>query len=427
MTSVFTRLRGRWLRRRNERVRTRAARRLAVESLEQRRVLACPGALTPAISGSVFVDFNGDNQPSPSEGIAGVAVELYLDDGDGSFEPGAGDNQVGGSQITDSNGIYCFENLNPDAAYFVVQPAQTVGGNGLDGQVAGPVAPGVPGLLIDAFVSTQSATAVPPAPAAASSTRVFPDEQEVLGRERDIVAILDSGDGEVRVNINPFGSRPTMRYNADVAVTGSGTVVWDGVDNDAGQISMGLGGRDLTLGGTQTGLALRIGAVVSGSTVRVRIYQGQVGNFSDATFSIPVTSGGAADAYQFIPFSSFVGNVSPSNVDAIAFMLDANDSGGNDIELALIGANGPKQVNLENVLRTDLAVTKTDNRTTAVPGESVSYTIQVANNGPSAVAERGLSTMCPPCCRMSAIRVPPSEVFQGTHRAAVATSTTPST
>ena len=27
-------------------------------------------------------------------------------------------------------------------------------------------------------------------------------------------------------------------------------------------------------------------------------------------------------------------------------MLDANDSGGNDIELALIGANGPKQVNL---------------------------------------------------------------------------------
>ena len=167
-----------------------------------------------------------------------------------------------GPRSTDSNGVYCFRELEsrtqPISSFSLRRRSAAMVWTA---KSAGPIAPGVPGLLIDAFVTTQSATAVPPAPAAASSTRVFGDEQEVLGRERDIVAILDSGDGEVRVNVNPFGSRPTMRYNADVAVTGSGTVVWDGVDNDAGQISMGLGGRDLDAwAARRPGLALRIGA-----------------------------------------------------------------------------------------------------------------------------------------------------------------------
>ena len=343
--------------------------------------------ITPAITGTVFVDLSGDGQPSSGEGLSGVTLQLYQDDGDGVYDPGSGgDTQVGGSTTTDSDGVYCFENLDADAAYFVVQPSQTANGSALNAQVSGLILPGTPGLLIDAFITTQEASAIPPAPSMATSTQVFGNEEEVLGQERDIIAVLDSGDGEVRVSVNPFGSRPTMRYNADVAVTGSGTVVWDGIDNNAGQVSMGLGGRDLTLGGTQTGLTLRIGAVVSGSTARIRIYQGQLADFSDATLSIPVTAGGAAESYEFVPFSAFVGNVSPSNVDAIALMLDANESGANNIELSLIGANGPKEVNLENTLSTDLAITKTDNRSTAVPGESLTYTIRVDNNGPSIVA-----------------------------------------
>ncbi len=358
-------------------------------------MLACSGVLTPAIGGSVFVDFNGDGQPSADEGLAGVRLELFLDDGDGIFDPEDGDLPVGGERATDSEGQYCFDNLNADEGYFVLQRSQTVNGNGLDRQVAGPIFPGTPGLLIDAFITTQTATAIPPAPSAATSTLVFGDEQEVLGQERDIVAVLDSGDGEVRVNVNPFGTRPTMRYNADVAVTGSGSVIWDGIDGDAGQISMGLNGRDLTLGGTQNGVALQVGSVVSGSTARIRIYQGNTSNFSEVTFSIPVTEGGAAEAYAFVPFSSFGGNVSPSNVDAIALMLDANESGGNDIELALIGTNGPKQVDLENSLRTDLSVTKTNDRSTVVPGEPVTYTVRVTNQGPSDVTDARITDQVP--------------------------------
>ncbi len=389
MAGVIQRITGSLRRGRVTGNRGRATRRLSLESLELRRVLACPGVLTPAITGTVYVDLNGDGQPSAGEGISAVTLQLVQDDGDGTYEPGGGDTQVGGSRQTDSTGGYCFDGLNANAAYFVVQPAQNAGGTALEARVGGPVAPGIPGLLIDSFVTSQNASAIPPAPSASTSTQGFTNEQEVLGQERDIIAILDAGDGEVRVSVNPFGNRQTMRYNADVAVSGSGTVVWDGVDNDAGQISMGLGSRDLTVGGRNTGLAMRIGAQVSGSTARIRLYEGQTSNFSTASFSIPVTAGGSAETYEFVPFSSFVGSVSPDNVDAIALMLDANDSGGNDIELALIGANGPKEVNLLNSLRTDLSITKSDGRSVAVPGEPLTYTIQVANNGPSNVSGAG--------------------------------------
>ena len=73
-------------------------------------------------------------------------------------------------------------------------------------------------------------------------------------------------------------------------------------------------------------------------------------------------------------------------MDAIELLLNADISGGNDIELALIGANGPKTVNFAVNPGTDLAITKTDNRTSAIPGESLTYTVVVSNNGPSDVS-----------------------------------------
>ena len=99
-----------------------------------------PGALTPAITGTVYVDLNGDGQPSSGEGISAAVLQLVQDDGDGTYEPGS-DTQVGGNRQTDSAGEYCFDGLNPNAAYFVVQPAQNAGGTALEARVGGPVAP----------------------------------------------------------------------------------------------------------------------------------------------------------------------------------------------------------------------------------------------------------------------------------------------
>ncbi|MCA9168387.1 MAG: DUF11 domain-containing protein, partial [Planctomycetales bacterium] len=375
--------------------RRRGVRRWAqLESLERREVLAAT-SITPAILGTVYQDDNTNSQPDAGEGLSGVTVRAYLDDGDGIFEPGAGDTQVGADLVTDANGEYCFADLDPDSSYFILQPAQTVGGLALPEQSSALTAPGDVYVLIDSFITTQTATASPPAPSNSTAVLTFANETEVIGRERDILSNLDTGDGEVRVTVNPFASRETLRYNSDVAVTGSGTITWDGIDVDASVVAMGLSGRDLTNGGEASGIALRIGAVTTGATATVRLYQGSDVNFSQATLTIPVTTGGAATSYEFIPFSDFLGTVSAANVDAIQLILDANASGANDIEVGLIGANGPKTADFAVVPGVDLSITKTDNRADSIPGESLTYTVTATNNGPSDVVGATITDTLP--------------------------------
>ena len=53
-------------------------------------------------------------------------MQLYLDDGDGLFAPGAGDVQVGSDILTASRWQYAFESLDPAASYFVQRPAQAL-------------------------------------------------------------------------------------------------------------------------------------------------------------------------------------------------------------------------------------------------------------------------------------------------------------
>ena len=368
--------------------------RFGVETLEHRRVLAV-GSTTPAIFGTVFQDINASVQVDPGEGLENATVNLFLDDGDGIFEPGAGD-VLQQTLLTDVNGDYCFDDLDPDASFFVQQPAQQVAGIGLSEQVSTLQTPSTPGVLIDSFVTNQQAVASPPAPAVSTSVLTFANESEVIGQGRDLVASLVSGDGEVAMIVNPFGTRETLRYNSDVAVAGNGSITWDGTDLDAGTITMGLNGRDLTNGGTETGIMLRIGAVVAGSTARMRFYQGNDLNFSEATLDIPVTIGGAATSYELIPFSSFLGPVTADDVDAIQLLLDAGNASGNDIELAEIGANGPKQVNFVTTPETDLAITKDNGQTSAISGQTTSYTVMVSNLGPSDVVGATVNDQMPP-------------------------------
>ncbi|MEZ6118806.1 MAG: SdrD B-like domain-containing protein [Pirellulaceae bacterium] len=358
---------------------------LKYEQLEDRRVLASAGTLTPSITGTAFQDVNADGVPSAGETMPAITVRLFMDDGDGIFEPGTDDIQASGDELTDTDGVYCFEDLDPEAGYFVLQPSQSFGGATLEEMVSPVIRPGQPGLQIDSFETTQVTTATPPAPSADSSLQAFPDESEVLGQERDVIAVLNSGTNAIEVSINPFGLEPVLQYSAPPGVVGSGQIIWDGVDNDGSNLAFGLNGRDLTQGGDNTGIFLRIGAEQTGATVQITLFEDDAGTFSVSTANIPVTSEGRATAYLFIPFSSFVGPVEANSVDAIVLTVDSGPTGANDIEMGLIGANGPKASNFLNVPQVDLAVTKTDNRVTAVPGNSVTYTIVASNNGPADV------------------------------------------
>ncbi|MBX7166329.1 MAG: hypothetical protein K1X74_08255 [Pirellulales bacterium] len=70
-----------------------------------------------SISGTKFTDLTGNGLSGDDTPRAGTTIELYLDDNDGNFEPGAGDTLVT-TQVTAANGTYSFTNLGP-GRYFV--------------------------------------------------------------------------------------------------------------------------------------------------------------------------------------------------------------------------------------------------------------------------------------------------------------------
>ncbi|MDY6953405.1 MAG: SdrD B-like domain-containing protein, partial [Thermodesulfobacteriota bacterium] len=75
--------------------------------------------LSKAIGDLIWNDLDGDQTQDAGEaGISGVTVDLYLDDGDGNFEPGGDDGLPVATRTTDANGNYLFSGLS-DGTYFV--------------------------------------------------------------------------------------------------------------------------------------------------------------------------------------------------------------------------------------------------------------------------------------------------------------------
>ena len=85
----------------------------------------------PSISGTVFEDMNVNGIVDGGEELAGVALRLFVDNGDGVYQPGVDDSQVG-SATSDANGEYCFDGLDATLSYWVVQQSQTVNGTSLN-------------------------------------------------------------------------------------------------------------------------------------------------------------------------------------------------------------------------------------------------------------------------------------------------------
>ncbi len=405
MSKALRALGGLFRRRRSRRLRrvgnTSRADQLRIESLESRCVLAT--GLLPAMAGTVFQDVNNNGTLDAGEALAGAIVRLFQDDGDGLFEPGTGDLQIGADFVTlsdnagtpeDETGTYCFDNLDPDASYFVQQPAQAVGVINLPDMRSDLIAPGIPDLLIDQFETTQITSAGPLPPLEDESTLLLQDETEILGRERDLAVQFLFGSAEVQLRVNPFQQRDVLSLDSASGSQGSGVVTWDGADGDAGELAMGLGGRDLTLGGTATGIMMRAGVDNNGGGLRVRIYQGDATNFSEASAPIPVT-GGDASGFVFLPFSAFPAGVSPTDVDAIQLFIDSGTESV-DMQIDVIGSVGPKVQDFANGTLIDLEVTKDVDQSTADIGDTVTWTVSVTNDATSAtVAATGVEVTDP--------------------------------
>ena len=224
-----------------------------------------------------------------------------------------------------------------------------MGSTSLPLQVSPLIRPGSVNLVIDQFQTSQTVEASPPPPSSQSNTLAFPNENEVIGAERDLFVELTSGASEVRLRVNPFGLLPVLQFDATSGVQGRSIVTWDGTDGDGNPVpTMGLGGRDLTEAGQNVGFAMNLGIDPSGAgeQITILLYQGNSSNVSTATAAIPVTDG-TATGFLFVPFSSFVGPVSPSNVDAIQLQV-GNGVASADGQIDVIGVVGPKVHNFAN-------------------------------------------------------------------------------
>lgn len=92
------------------------------------------GFYSLSLGDTVFhdIDNSGDDNGGTDAGLAGVELELWLDDGDGTFDPTV--DSLTDTSTTGAAGQYRFEGLIDDAEYFVVVAADNFNDSGvLDG------------------------------------------------------------------------------------------------------------------------------------------------------------------------------------------------------------------------------------------------------------------------------------------------------
>lgn len=382
----------------------RLRRRLFLESLEKRRLLIATDLAS--ISGLVFDDFMGNGYDAGEE-VAGAALTLHRDNGDGVFQQGS-DTQVT-STTTASDGTYSFGRLTA-GGYFVLQDSQTAGGSTLQRSVSPLItftADDVAGMIvtpIDTFNQTTQLVSDQTPGTPVSSSFSAP---EVIGGERDIYVNLTSDTGSISLNANQtsIGLGGLLSFGSQGNGAGERRVSWDGIDGDAANIlDTGLGQVDLTDDSEALGLQLQIGADLPGGQVVVRLYSddgvGSTANrYSSATLDIPQT-GGSVSQKEFIPFSSFTatsgGGADFTQIGAIEMEIvtgAANVDGQADI-VGTVGETNQVQ-NFDNFEQADLSLTKTIDDNTPNINQQVNFTITLSNAGPDAATNVAVRDQLP--------------------------------
>ncbi|QEG34143.1 DUF11 domain-containing protein [Bythopirellula goksoeyrii] len=325
---------------------------LKFETLEARQMLAADMA---EIIGTVRTDLQGDGDSSNDVVIAGAAVTLYRDSGNGTFD--ASDVQVATNQ-TNSLGQYAFIGVEAGTYFVKVDlPAELQFKPGTDTQkvvISLAEAEGVVGPKIDDFKSTQIVEASPPLPANQNSTQT---DGGVLGGERDMFVELTQGDDPWSSVSLISGAAKNgdglLRLSSDSTVTGNAKIVWDGADGNALNVdATGLGGYDLTQynGNTMTGIALTSGADHPDAKIKLRIYT-DANNWSEFTTTVPQSAGGAATGqavfrFDDVPIAKSGSGADFSNVGALELTFEGVSAVDGQVSLVGLVGRTTKRVNL---------------------------------------------------------------------------------
>src|SRR6266545_2874536 len=189
--------------------------------------------------------------------------------------------------------------------------------------LAVPVAGAAQSITIDSFTTNQASLSLtfPPAGTSASSSV---SGAGILGGERDLeinlTAGVIAGNGMSAVVGSGFFS-----YSQDATISGTGRIQWDGTDGSATLNPTGLGGLDLTAGGSQDAFVLDFTFDDLPVDVVIEVFS-DAGNASSLTLTTP---GLIFSTTNFVvPYSAFTTSLGAgadfSNVGAIVLTLGSS-------------------------------------------------------------------------------------------------------
>ncbi len=316
-----------WNKRSQENRRAQSRRRLKMESLENRALMAVDLAV---ITGTSFDDLTGNGLTVDDTLISGATVQLYRDNGDNTFN--AGTDTLLGTATTNGSGVYRFASA---IAGGTLASGTLTAGNYFVRQLAfAPFTPpaaqavtltaaNVAGTTVQT-VDTFSTTAQVVQAVAGTSQNSVVAASEAIGGERDIRISNTAGTGNLNVDVD-LGNSNLLTFASGTGVVGTALIQYDGIDGDATALNAtGLAGANFSAGDALAGILVSTRGDSTGSTAEIRIYTSAT-NFSRATIAIPDQ---VALEEFFVPFSTFtqgVGATAPANftsVGAVEVFID---------------------------------------------------------------------------------------------------------
>lgn len=358
------------------------ARKMRVETLTKRELLV---ANLATISGVSFADLTGDGLTGDDTRLDNLSVELFLDNGDNTFDAGVDTSQ--GTTTTNALGEYSFRGLAV-GTYFVVQADPGAGFVGPD-----PVLTTVPnenGVLlqsIDEF--TQTLQVVRTGPADGNDNSSSSAAPEALGGFRDLRLQQTNAAGSLDVTVAPVTSDLSIGSSGGI---GTLTIQYDGNDNSTTLDPIGLrngGATGVSLTGDapgspldpDAGLLLMATYQDAGDDITVRIFTDAT-NFATATVAVPQAAVTNEIFLRYDTDFNITGAVDFSDIGAIEFEIEISED--NDGEVAAFLSQGPNIItsNLSNTPLLTLGGTVFNDFSPAGGGTNDG----VSNNGETGIA-----------------------------------------
>ncbi len=233
-------------------------------------------------------------------------------------------------------------------------------------------APGRAQIVVDDFSTNQASLSLtyPPAGTSASSSA---SGAGILGGERDMQVNLTAG--VIAGNtMSAVVSSGFFSYSQDATISGNGVLQWDGADSSPTLNPTGLGGIDLTAGGTQDAFDLSLFFDDLPVNMTFTVFT-DAGNASTFTLAAP---GLVFSATRFvIPFASFTTSLGTganfANVGAVTLSLGSAVSAP-DVVIDFLRTTATIQAT-----KTVAILVDGNGDGQANPGETLRYTVVITN------------------------------------------------